>query len=251
MGIDSSLPDSLSELLKLIAGGKLAGDALNQAKRKVRELWLKREIGFTPDPELAKDLIEIGDNDAYKRMKDCIGSNHPYLSLIRVGLKFFYISREGDQERIGEIKRHVSNVHGQKGVRILNMGATGTLEGIIRYLSDIKIREGLTQADTAEKFEEIVRKYMEVTIFHKGEDSSEDLKENILKHMNGFQEIFFVFASGFAASQATNVIADLNNNSEIRKRNYAFDLYRKQKDDTGRELFTWVFQLIGKDAHFV
>jgi len=47
-------PDpSLRELLELIATGKLVGDGLKEAKKKIRELWERKEYGFTPDPELA------------------------------------------------------------------------------------------------------------------------------------------------------------------------------------------------------
>jgi len=129
----------LRELLELIVAGKLVGDALKEAKKKIKELWERKEYGFTPDPELASKLQRISKNDAYNRMKELIG-NHPFLSLVRLGLVFAEISEEGEAEKIARVKREVHHIYGIKGVRVLTMGSTGVLLDVIRYLSDLKIK---------------------------------------------------------------------------------------------------------------
>ncbi len=235
-------PDpSLRELLELIATGKLVGDALKEAKKKIKELWERREYGFTPDPELANELQRISKSDAYKRMKDCIGHHH-FLSLIKLGLRIAELSDEGRVETIAKIKNSVYEKYGIRGVRILNMGGTGVLLEIIKYLSQLKMEKNYTQRDMAEKFEEIIDKWTEITIFHRAEHGQTVLRNTIIRYMEISRELFFVFASGVAGDQAKKVIADLSNNNEIRKRGYIFNLYERKEDMTGRLLYTWIFQ---------
>jgi len=238
----TSLPDlPLHKLLEYIAAGKLVGDALKEAKKKVKELWERREYGFTPDPKLAYELQRISKSDAYKRMKDCIG-NHPFLSLIKLGLRIAELSDEGRVETIAKIKNSVYEKYGIRGVRILNMGGTGVLLEIIQYLSQLKMEKNYNQRDMAEKFEEIIDKWTEITIFHKAEHGQTMLRNTIIRYMEISRELFFVFASGIAGDQAKKVIANLSNKNEIRKRGYIFHLYERKEDMTGRVLYTWIFQ---------
>lgn len=50
---------SLPELLSYLTFGKLTGDALIFARNKARELWERKEYGFTPEPGLAAELQRI------------------------------------------------------------------------------------------------------------------------------------------------------------------------------------------------
>ena len=234
----------LSGLLKLITAGKLAGEALKWAKKRVRELWEKKEYGFTPDPELATSLQKISQTEAYSRMRQCIG-NHRFLPVVRLSLRIEELSEEGKVDLISKIKDSVHKKYGFEGVRILNMGATGILKGIIQYLSDLKIRNNYTQNDVASIFEKILKKWTKISIFHKAEYGEIKLEKTIIKYMDAIIELFFVFAAGTAGNQAKKVIARLNNNSEIRRRGYMFDLYSRREDLTGRSLFTWVFEYLG------
>ncbi len=174
-------------------------------------------------------------------MRECIG-DHPYLSVVKLGLAFAGISKRGDAERIGRIKREVTNRYGLKGVRILAMGSTGVLLEVIRYMSDIKIKHDYTQADMVERFEKIIEAWMVITIFHKAEDGESALRKQIIEYMQSTRELFFVFASGIAGDQAKRMIAMLNNESEIRKRRFTCSLLARNEDQTGRELYTWVFE---------
>ncbi len=237
-GIPPELLDKTPhELLDIIVAGKYGKDVLSWARERIKELWGKKEYGFTPEPELAFKLQKISKSEAYKRMKECIG-NHHFLSLVKLGLIFAEISEEGEVEKIARIKSDVHEKYGIKGVRILSMGSTGVLLEVIRYLSDIKIKHNYSQADMAGRFEKIVDKWMEIAIFHKAEDGQTTLRNKIIGYMQTPHELFFVFASGSAGDQAKRVIADLSNNNEIRKRGYLCTLLERKEDMTGRELYT-------------
>ncbi len=241
-GVPPELLDKpIDGLLKLIALGKLSKDALREAKDRIKELWETREYGFTPEPELASGLQKTGKSEAFRRMKDCIG-DHSYLSLVKLGLRIAELSDEGRVETIANIKNDVLNKYGINGVRILNMGSTGALPEIIRYLSDLKIEHNYNQADMANYFDKIIEKWKEITIFHKSSEGKNALKLKILSYMNTPHELFFVFASGKAGDQAKKVIATLNNKDEIQKKGYRFYLFDRKEDMTGRVLFTWVFE---------
>lgn len=49
--ISELLSKPFPELLQWITLGKLTGDALEWAKKRVKELWDKKEYGFTPNPQ--------------------------------------------------------------------------------------------------------------------------------------------------------------------------------------------------------
>lgn len=231
----------LPELLSLITLGRLTGDTLIWAKKRVMELWEKREYGFTPKPELATELQRISNSEAYKRVKDCIGNNR-FLGLIKLGLRIEELSEEGKIALIADIKNDVYEKHGVEGVRILTMGGTGVLFGIIQYLSTVKIENNYSQAYVAELFEKIIADWMKITIFHKSGHGQIALESKIIAYMNAHYEVFFVFSIGTASDQATKVIANLKNNGTIRKKGYMFHLYSRKEDLAGRALHTWIFQ---------
>lgn len=231
------------ELLVLINLGALSGDTLKWAKKRVIELWATREYGFTPKPELLFELQKISKSDACKRLKECIGK-HELLGLVKLGLRIEQLSDEGRIELIGNIKEDVYNKKGLKGIRILDMGSTGTLLGIIEYLSRLKIKHNYKQADLVDIFEKTIADWLLITIFHKTEHGQQMLKGQIITYMKIPRERFFVFASGSAGYSATRVIAELHNKNKIRNLGYSFELSSKKEDMTGRVLYTWVFEKI-------
>jgi len=124
---------TLPELLKLVALQKLTGKALEWAKQRIKELWDKKEYGFTPEPEVASGLQIISKSESYRRMRECIG-NHRYLGLIKLGFRADELNEQGNTAAIARIKAKVYEKHGVEGIRILTMGTTGILIGIIQYL---------------------------------------------------------------------------------------------------------------------
>ncbi len=173
------LDKTLPELLKLVALQKLTGAALEWAKLKIKELWDKREYGFSPEPEVAAGLQKISKSDAYKRMKECIG-NHHYLGLVKLGFRAEELNEQGNITAIARMKNNVFDNHRIEGIRILTMGTTGVLVGIIQYLSDMKIKNNYSQAVMADHFEKIIEDWMQITIFHKAEQGQKALEKNII-----------------------------------------------------------------------
>ena len=229
---------SLPDLLAYVAAGKIS---LKAAKKRIRELWDKKDYGFSPDPQLASELQRISKSEAYKRMKDCIG-NHQYLSLIKLGLRFEELSYEGNRHStIDHIKNDVYEKHGPGGINVLTMGSTGVLAAVIKYLSDMKFNQNWEQAYTADKFDTILDEWKEKTIFHKSESGQEPLKKTIVTYMDAHYELFFVFSIGTASGQAKRAIASLNNAEIIREKGYTVKNVKKE-DLVGREHYSWVFE---------
>lgn len=243
------LNKTLPELLKLVALQKISGKILDWTYQRLKELWEKREYGFTPEPEVASGLQNISKSDAYKRMRECIG-NHRFLGLIKLGFRVDELNEQGNTTAIATIKSNVFENHGVEGIRIITMGTTGVLTGIIQYLSDMKIKNNYSQAIMADYFDNIIKNWMQITIFHQAEKGQKKLEMSIHAFMKANYPIFFVFSMGTASEQATKLIAQLRKDEIIRKNGYTFDLY-KRREVAGRVMHTWVFQNIKEFKPFV
>ncbi len=240
---------TLPELLKIVAFQRLSGKVLDWATQRIKELWEKREYGFSPQPEVADGLQKISKSDAYKRMKDCIG-NHRFLGLIKLGFRAEELNELGNTKAIAEMKNSIYDNHGVEGIRILTMGTTGVLTGIVQHLSDMKIRNNYNQAVMADRFDKIIENWTKITIFHQTEKGQTTLEKSIRAFMKANYEIFFVFSMGTASSQATKLIAQLNKDEIIRKQGYIFTLYSR-KEFAGRTMHAWVFQNIKEVKPFI
>ncbi len=125
---------NLPQLLEYIVAGKATQEALSWAKKRAKELWEKKEYGFTPEPDVASGLQKISKSDAYKRMRECIG-NHPYLTLVKLSIRIQELSERGQKESVNNLKNEVYKKHGLEGIRILTMGTTGVIFAVIQHLS--------------------------------------------------------------------------------------------------------------------
>ncbi|MCX9010147.1 MAG: hypothetical protein OIN66_03390 [Candidatus Methanoperedens sp.] len=243
------LDKTLPELLKYAALQKLTGKALEWVTQRIKELWDKKEYGFPPEPEVASGLQRISKSEPYKRMRECIG-NHRFLGLIKLGFRADELNQQGNTVAIARIKDKVYENHKVEGIRILTMGTTGILIGIIQYLSDMKIRNNYSQAIMADHFEKLIQNWMKITIFHQAGHGQKTLERNILAFMKTNHQIFFVFSMGSASDQATKVIAQLRKDEIIYKNGYIFTLYQR-KELPGMISHAWVFQNIKDFAPFV
>ncbi|VVB87334.1 Uncharacterised protein [uncultured archaeon] len=243
------LDKTLPELLKLVALQKVTGKILDWVTQRIKEQWEKKEYGFTPEAEVATGLQKISKSEAYKRMRECIG-NHRFLGLVKLGFRAEELNEQGNIAAIAKIKDNVYQKHRVEGIRIITMGTTGVLTGIIQYLSDIKIKNDYSQAIMAEHFESILKDWMQITIFHQAEHGQKTLEKNILTFMKTNYPLFFVFSMGTASEQAAKLIAQLKKDDIIRKNGYTFDLYRR-KEVAGRVMHTWVFQNIKEWKPFI
>ena len=232
-----------SELLTVYYAGKVSIDSLDWISHKVKELWDKKQYGFTPEPKIASELQQITKSDAYRRTKECIGNN-PHLNVIKLGLRMEKLTEEGKIEAIENIKNSVYKKHGQEGITILNMGATGALMPIIQHLSDMKIKNDYSQTYMLDYFYNILTDWTSITIFHQTEHGQEALTSKIIQYMDAHFEIFFVFSIGTAGGQAVKSIATISNDGTIQYKGYMFTLISKKADQNGRDHFAWLFRNI-------
>ncbi len=230
-----------SELLKLYAIGNISKEALDWIKIRLKELWDKKQYGFTPEPKIASELQQITKSDAYQRTKECIGNN-PHLNVIKLGLRMEKLTEEGKIEAIDNIKNSVYRKHGQEGITILNMGATGALMPIIQHLSDMKIKNDYGQTYMLDYFYRILKDWTSITIFHQTEHGQEALTTKIKKYMDAHFEIFFVFSIGSAGDQAMKSIATIRNDGTIQQKGYTFTHISRKTDQNGRDHFAWLFR---------
>jgi hypothetical protein len=235
------LTKSIPELLQYLSATKASKDVVIWVRSRIKTLWDKKQYGFTTDPETAKELQKITKSDAYKRMKECIGKV-PYLNVVRLGLRIEDLSYTARSDEIHKIRNDVFKRYGPDGINILNIGNTGTLIPLIQHLSDVKIKNNLSQDDMNYRFMELIHGWESLTIFHQTDDGEDKLIAMINRHMNARSEIFFIFGIGTAGKQAAIAIASLNNSGEMHDKGYMFNLLSNVVDQQGRMHYGWMFK---------
>ncbi len=234
----------VKDLVSLILSGKYAAEAVAYIRAKIREKLDEGKYGFVPNAEEANALYEVNKKDVYLRLKTCLGS-HWALDLLRVGLYISKLNDDGKREAVHKIKSKVHDKYGPRGVKIINMGATGVIESIAFYLSDRKMRANLNPIDLSLEFDKIIEGWEEVTIFIKKEENKGIIYYKILNCLDKYP-LFFVFAYGSAVMNASKAIARLNNEKIIQKKRYMFFVY-PHFDQAGLQNNSWVFELIPRD----
>jgi len=232
---------NLPQLLEYIVAGKATQEALGWARKRVKELWERKEYGFTPEPDVASGLQKISKSDAYKRMRECIG-NHSYLTLVKLSIRIQELSEIGQKESVHNLKNEVYRKHGLEGIRILTMGTTGVIFNVIQHISNIKIEKDFDQARMLEIFETMIQNWTDLTIFHKVADGQKALEDKIVSFMDHQHEFFFVFSIGSASDQAKKAIASLSNDGIIQEKGYTLNLSQKRVDTIKREYYSWIFR---------
>lgn len=237
---------TLDQLISVGVVGGYSGSVLVWIKKRVKKKWEEKKYGFTPSPKLAKELEEISKQDQYLRLKEVIG-DHWSLHLIKLGLQISNLNAEGKRDAVTKINADVYRRYKKRGVRILTLGSTGVIKDVLEYLSSLKMRENLNQEDMGEEFDMILDNWLKITIFQKGQVTKERLKKEIQHHMGLGQKMFFVFAYGSACVSAMIAIAELNNEHKIREKGYMLFLSRMDTDQSGRDVYSWVYQRISED----
>lgn len=232
----------LRDLLTFLYTVKLSKETIEYIRKRIRELWNQSKYGFTPNAEEAAAIYKIGQKEAYKRLKHCIGF-HWSLRLIRLGLYISDLNDEGQRKLIKKTKEDIYKKYGSKGIKITNMATTGAILDVIEYLSKLKIEDNLNRTDLTIKFDtEIIEKWDKITFFVKTEDSEKEISKKIVAMMNQRLLIFFVFAYGAASTKSMKIISKLNNNKTISNKNYCLSM-TSRRDKAGKRLYTWVFEL--------
>lgn len=199
---------NIIEFKKLL---ETAGDAYDKLK-EIKELYLSNKYGFandTTEAENAKELYKISNTALFQSFKGCI-ANPLYLSLVRDGLRISYLNDEGRKKEIEKINDEIKKKYDRFGLRVMQIASTGELENIVRYLVDLKVRKDYNILDLTKEFEKIVENWLKVASFIKTEHSKEYIEEEITRHIEQKDEIFFIFAYGRAIQATIEAIAELN-----------------------------------------
>lgn len=224
------------------AGKQTAAELKTEIKNLLKDLLNKHNFGFTTSENTANALGNINHSDKFKRLKDCVGS-HWALDLIRVGLHIADLNEDGQRQLVKEMKSEVFKKYGSVGEKIINMGSTRAINPIVEYLSELKLRENLPQAEMAKELEHVIREWDRITVFVKKESDSKEIKIEISKHINSKQLLFFVFSYGEAAyGNASRAIAGLSNDKQILQNGYVYFL-KPSYDSLNCKIFSWTFKL--------
>lgn len=235
---------TIPDLLKLIVSGKISIDFAVGVKQWIKSEWDKKQYGFTPDTETADGLKKVTNSDAYKRMKECIGTSTPYLDVVRLGLLIEDLSYKGGGKEASDLKNNVYKKYGMDGVTILNIGNVGVLVSVIEHMSNQKINNDYSQEYMLDYFMKIIKNWNQISIYHKQDRGTSELTRKINALMDIRYEIFFVFAIGSAGEQAIKTIAKLNTKKTIQKKGYMMHLISRKSDKIGRDHFAWAFDII-------
>jgi len=214
-------------------------------KQRVRELFDGNEYGFVPKPEEARAIQAISKSDIYNRLKDCVGKKHWSLSLIKAGLYISELKGKDRRDIISRIKQDILNRHGERGLRVMQLGDTDMIRDYVAYLSNLKLERNLSISEAGERLDGMIKNWEKITIFVKHDDTEKEVSDKICRFFSEKHEIFFVFSVGSANEIATGTIAQLNNNDEIRENNYIFrthlDPYTEEKS---QKRYRWRFELL-------
>lgn len=235
---------SVKDLGSLILSGKVAADAVAYIREKIKEKIYEGRYGFVPNAEEAKAIYEVGKKDVYIRLKQCLGG-HWAIDLLRAGIYISKLNDEGKRDAVRKIKDGVYEKYGSRGIKIIDMGATGIIISVALYLSDRKIKNNLNPLDMALEFDKLLEEWEKATIFVKKDDDVTPIYSKILGHMDKYP-IFFIFAYGSAVLIAGKAIAKLNNEGTIHDKRYYFYTY-PNVDQAGLRNNSWVFEQLSHD----
>lgn len=207
---------ALKELLKIFR--ESSGKIKDKIKRVIIEKVLSQKKLITLESTHKEDILQIykiTQNSSYKRMEDCLGS-HWSMNLIGLGLYVAELNKEQQRELQERVRIEVHKKYGSKGLRILEMGSTGTIDNVINYLSSVKIRKNYNIIQMGRLFDKVIEKWNEITIFVKSENNTNTIELKCLDMLEKKIPLFFVFAYGSAVPNTISVLAKLNVNNDFR-----------------------------------
>ncbi len=214
-------------------------------KEKFLEVWAKnkskKDFGFTPSPERAKEIYQIGLSKSFDTLKEIVGKDHWALNLIKVGIHLAELSDKGERELVDKIRAESHKNKGRTALSVVNLGSTGAINGIIKYLDNLRTKGFLIEA-LLEEFDRILTEWEQITIFVKKDTDQLTVRAAITDKITRKLPIFFIFSYGALASDsAMKSIAELNNANQLRPNGYDWDAY-PQFDGVGTQIYMWTFE---------
>lgn len=215
--------------------------SLKEGAKDAQNFLLKNKLGFVPKGMDYSVLKEMKQKPIFKELQRLIGEKHETYYIVLIGL---YIQEldEGIKSKIVEEERNkIYNKNGPKGVAIINLAATGFLEGVIKFLCYYNLKNNTSLKETIDLYEKILNDWEEdMTVFIKSDMTEEIIKQRILSKISGGKKFFFVFASKGAIINAEMYIKK-NFNEEVLEREYYYNLSTEKLNNSTQER-VWIFE---------
>ena len=227
--------------------GNLLNEKSKEATKKFIDFWtntkFKKKYGFPPQEycNISKKIYETGKNPHFLRLITLIGKDHWAINLIRIGISICELNDKGEKDKIDIIRDKIWKDRGLNALRILNMGSTGAIKGVINYLDNLSMK-GFSKEALIEEFDRLLKEWEGITIFvQKGTDSFLVKNSIVLKILYKLN-LLFVFSYGEGANKiAMESIAELNNKKQLE--GYLLDNYPTY-DGAGIKVYMWCFTKI-------
>jgi len=231
------------ELIENIGAGKFLGDALKYAYEKLKQKQLEGKYLFTPKPSELEELKNIENSDLYLRTEQLLGFS-PLFGILRLGIFINHLKeQEGRESKILEVRERVFKKYGDGGIRVLNLASTGELSYVLKDLNIYYQNKRCDKLELCRLFEYILKRWKEITIFVKSENSQEDIERMIKLKIGEDYPYFFVFSYGSASKDAYLIVAKLTVSNFFFEKKYLPQLRHHKKNED----YAWVFENLEKD----
>ncbi|MFA6072781.1 MAG: hypothetical protein WC758_01580 [Candidatus Woesearchaeota archaeon] len=173
------------QALVAIEGLKIAGELTKEQfkiiSKKFQEAQKLRKFGFTPAKELANKLISIDSTPAYKKLKKLIGTKHPTLRLVRLGLYIETLNKQGRTDLVEKIRSEIFDNFGEQGFKILDIGSSGLMNEVIETLDNLKKEYDLPEQVLMDRYTYIIARMQFLCVYINNEDLNANIKLKIQK----------------------------------------------------------------------
>lgn len=235
-------PDAAIRLLEGIYYAKqLTKDQFVAISKKIKHGLRQKEFGFSASDELADRLRKIDSTPDYLKLKQLIG-NHPTLRLARIGLYLETLNKEGSTRIVNDIRDEIIKNHGDDGFKIIDLGSSGLMSGLIESLSDLKSELNLLPYEVVKEYEININKLKFRSLFVKRETSQVELEQEIMKKIKQKPSYFHIVAAGNALECPMLVIAKMNAHI-FRDNGYTFISPKIINHGETRKQYIWTFYL--------
>ncbi|MBD3319270.1 hypothetical protein GF342_05170 [Candidatus Woesearchaeota archaeon] len=228
-----SLEGFLAEL-SLAAAGKAGKKVLEKIKR----VWDTGKFGFSPyDKELAT-LAQVSKDPAYKRFREIVGKNYPYLVYIKIGFLLHKLTITGEYDRAENIRKQMYQRRGQNVSRIVHIASTGVLAHVLDYLADRKEKHCLSPTALRQEFDAILKEWNEIAIPVKTTDTIEFIFRSAVAIAKKNPPRFFIYSLGKQTEKAWAAVARIRKDPQIIG---SFVAWSKNNNIHGKDHFICVF----------
>ncbi len=225
---DLQIPEILKFLTKngvTLAVLKKSDDLIALIKNKQNE----GKYGFIPNKKEGEILKKTKNRGLYKEFCELV-TNKKHWDLIRTGYLISTLNKMGGEDakkRIEEIKSIiVSNPNGAINIKICSIVTTGAITSIVDYLKTLK-RKNYDQSYIDDVFNQIIYDWIKHTIFPKKEDTTEQIKQEILSKGTQKLSLIMIFSMDSAMQNTCYAVAEIVKDSLLK--DYFYSSYNDEE----------------------